>query len=111
MTTIRIPTPLRPYTEGRKEIAVAGDTIGAALEDLGRQYPALAPHLYDESGQLRPYVNVFINETDFRSAQGLDTPLGADDRLMIVPSIAGGLAAEGAPGLQWVAASLAVYCR
>lgn len=90
MSTVRIPTPLRPYAGGQKEIVVEGATVGAALEALARRHPGLATHLFDEGGELRPYVNLFVNDQDVRSAQGRATPLGDEDRLMIVPSIAGG---------------------
>jgi molybdopterin synthase sulfur carrier subunit len=90
MTTIRIPTPLRPYTEGQKEVTVHGETIGGALKDLSARFPSIATHLYDESGQLRPYVNVFINQEDSRNMNGADTPVSEGDQLMIIPSIAGG---------------------
>ena len=90
MITIRIPTPLRQYAEGEKEVEVQGETIGEALNDLAEQYPAMKDHLYDEGGALRPYVNVFINQEDARQLQGAETPIQAGDRLMIVPSIAGG---------------------
>ncbi len=90
MTTIRIPTPLRPYTNSQAEIAVSGDTVGAVLGDLTRQHPALRQHLYAESGELRAFVNVFLNDEDVRHIRGTETPVKDTDRLMIVPSIAGG---------------------
>ncbi len=93
MSTIRIPTPLRPYTGGNKEIQVQADTVERALQQLLDQFPALKPHLLDEEGQLRSYVNVFLNDTDIRQLQGPQTPVRGEDRLMIVPSIAGGSAA------------------
>jgi molybdopterin converting factor small subunit len=91
MTTIRIPTPLRQYTNGQAEIAVAGPDVGAALADLTGRHPALRGHLYTEGGELRAFVNVFLNDEDVRHLQGAATPIGDADRLMIVPSIAGGL--------------------
>jgi MoaD family protein len=90
MTTIRIPTPLRPYTNSQAEIAVAGETVGDALQDLVRQHPTLRQHLYTDGGELRAFVNIFLNDEDIRHVRGADTPLKAGDRLMIVPSIAGG---------------------
>ena len=90
MPTIRIPTPLRAYTNSQAEIAVAGSTVGALLTDLTTQYPNLRQHLYAESGELRAFVNVFLNEEDIRHIRGADTPVQDQDRLMIVPSIAGG---------------------
>lgn len=90
MTAVRVPTPLRPYTEGQKEIEVEADTVGGALHSLAETYPGLEKHLFDDEGKLRSYVNVFVNEDDVRGLDGEDTPLGADDQVTIVPSIAGG---------------------
>ncbi len=90
MTTIKIPTPLRPYTDGNQEIHVQGDTVGVVIRDLTEQYPGLKKHLFNDDGRLRPYVNIFINQEDIRVLQGEDTPIKVGDRLMIVPSIAGG---------------------
>lgn len=91
MPTIRIPTPLRQYTGGQAEVTVAGATVGEALTDLTAQHPNLRQHLYGDTGQLRSFVNVFLNQSDIRELQGGDTALKDSDRLMIVPSIAGGL--------------------
>lgn len=90
MATIRIPTPLRQYTGGQAEIAVTGESVGAILGDLTHQHPALKPHLYTEAGELRAFVNIFLNDEDVRHLQGAQTPVQPADRLMIVPSIAGG---------------------
>jgi molybdopterin/thiamine biosynthesis adenylyltransferase/rhodanese-related sulfurtransferase/molybdopterin converting factor small subunit len=89
MTTIKIPTPLRAYTNGSAEIEVKGETVGAALTDLVSQHPDLRAHLYN-GDQLRNFVNVFIGEEDIRYRDGLETPLEAADNLRIIPSIAGG---------------------
>lgn len=90
MATLRIPTPLRPYAGGVSEIAVTSDNVGGALAELIEQHPTLQPHLYDEDGELRAFVNVFLNEEDVRYLQGIETELAANDKLMIIPSIAGG---------------------
>jgi len=90
MTTLRIPTPLRPYAEGQSEITVQGLTVGEALNDLVTQYPALKKHLFAETGELRPFANLFLGDEDIRHLQGVDTPLKDGDKLMIIPSIAGG---------------------
>lgn len=90
MTIIRIPTPLRAYTGGLKEVEVQGDTVGSALEALAEEHPSVKPHLFDETGTLRAYVNLFLNEEDVRNLQGHETPLTESDRLIIIPSIAGG---------------------
>lgn len=90
MTLIRIPTPLRPYTEGLREIEVYGKTVGIILQEVASKYPSIQPHLFDGEGKLRAYVNIFLNEQDIRNLSGHDTHVEENDKLMIVPSIAGG---------------------
>ncbi len=90
MPTIRIPTPLRPFTGGNPAVLVAGETVGAALQDLAVRYPDLRKHLYAESGELRPFVNVFLSEENVRFLGGVSTPVKDTDVLRIVPSMAGG---------------------
>jgi molybdopterin converting factor small subunit len=90
MPSLRIPTPLRAYTAGQSEIAVQGSTAGEALNDLITQHPALKPHLFNGDGALRPFVNLFLDEENINELGGLETPLKADDRLLLIPSIAGG---------------------
>lgn len=64
--------------------------MGEALSSLTDRYPSLRPHLYNDGGELRPFVNLFLNEEDVRYLKGVETPLKENDRLMIIPSIAGG---------------------
>jgi len=90
MPTLRIPTPLRPYAEGQTEVSVQGQNVSEALNDLTAQYPQLRQHLYSDEGALRAFVNLFLGEEDIRHLQGTDTPLKDDDKLRIIPSIAGG---------------------
>jgi molybdopterin converting factor small subunit len=90
MTTLRIPTPLRPYADGQTEVTVTGGNVGAALKDLVAQYPELKKHLFNDAEELRPFVNLFLGDEDVRYLEGVDTPLKAGDKLMIIPSIAGG---------------------
>lgn len=90
MPMIRIPAPLRTYTNGDKEVQVPGDTVGEALENFTDRYPELRPHLFNGHGELRAFVNLFLNEDNIRDLQGVQTSLQADDRLMLVPSVAGG---------------------
>jgi molybdopterin converting factor small subunit len=90
MSTLRIPTPLRPYTGGQAEIMVDGQTVREALANVTGQHGGLTRHLFGADGQLRSYVNLYVNDEDIRSLSGLDTPIKANDRLMLVPSIAGG---------------------
>ncbi len=89
MATIRIPTPLRPYSGGNSAVTVSGDTVGEALDNLTQQHPQLRNHLFDGE-ELRSFVNVYLNKEDVRGLQGSQTALKADDTLMIIPSIAGG---------------------
>lgn len=91
MPILRIPTPLRSYTGGQSEVPVQGDTVAEAMNDLIRQFPALQPHLYNGQGTLRPFVNLFIGENNIKDLNGLETPIKAEDRLLLIPSIAGGL--------------------
>lgn len=90
MSSIRIPTPLRTYTDGEKEVQVSGKTVAEVMRQLTRQYPSVRTHIFDEGEQLRPYVNVFLNDENIRNLEGAQTPVGEGDRLMIIPSIAGG---------------------
>ena len=90
MTTLRIPTPLRAYTSGKSEVTVSGSNVLAALNDLTTQFPAIKPHLFNEGGDLRPFVNLFIGENNIKDLQGVDTPIKEGDKLMLIPSIAGG---------------------
>lgn len=90
MAKLRIPTPLRPYAEGQSEVNVQGATVQEALQDLTGRYPALRQHIFSDDGSLRAFVNLFLNDEDVRHLQGGDTPIREEDRLMILPSIAGG---------------------
>lgn len=88
--TVRIPGPLRKHTEGQSEVTVEGQTVSGALQALESQYPGLHDRLYDGSGELRPFINIYLNEADIRFDKGLETPVGENDDLSIVPAVAGG---------------------
>ena len=90
MTILRIPTPLRPYTNGKNEVNVNGANISEALNDLTKQFPNIKPHLFKEGGERRPFVNIFIGENNSKDLQGVETPIKDGERLMLIPSIAGG---------------------
>jgi adenylyltransferase/sulfurtransferase len=89
MTTIRIPTPLRPYAGGQSIVTVTGNTVSAAVDDLTQQHPDLRTHLF-EKDDLRSFVNIYLNQEDVRYLDGAATEVGENDTLMIIPSIAGG---------------------
>ena len=90
MPVLRIPTPLRTYTNGLSEVSVQGNDVGQAMHSLIEQFPTMRPHLYNEKGELRPFVNLFLGEDNVKDLQGLSTPLKDGDRIMLIPSIAGG---------------------
>ena len=89
-TIIRIPTPLRSLTDGAAEVAVEGHDVAAALQELGRRHEGILERVLDESGNLRPFVNVFLDSTNLRELDGLDTRLRAGVVLSIIPAVAGG---------------------
>ena len=90
MPILRIPTPLRTYADGQTDVNLPGSTVGELMNNLVVQYPSLRPHLFSSETQLRPFVNLFLNEDNIKDLQGMDTPLKESDRLMLIPSIAGG---------------------
>ena len=90
MPTLRIPTPLRPYAGGQGEFVVQAGTVAEALNEVVSSHPALRQHLFSEDGELRAFVNLFLNEEDIRHLQGVETPVGERDKLILIPSIAGG---------------------
>ena len=90
MPVLCIPAPLRSYTDNAREIPVQAGTVAAALDEMVARYPALRTHLFTETGDLRAFVNLFLNDEDIRHLQGVETSLGEHDQLLIIPSIAGG---------------------
>jgi molybdopterin synthase sulfur carrier subunit len=88
-TAVRIPTQLRPLAGGASELTVEGETVGDVLKALDAAHPGFADRLFDESGALRRFVNVFLGEEDVRFLDGLNTPVG-NEGLSIVPAVAGG---------------------
>jgi len=90
MSTIKIPTPLRPYAGGQSKIEVQGETVAEVLDQLVEDYPDIRQHIMNGDNELRPFVNLFLNGENVKDLQGGETPLGKDDRLMLIPSIAGG---------------------
>jgi len=90
MPVLRIPTPLRAYTSGQSDVNVKGANISEVLTDLTSQYPTIKPHLFNDSGDLRPFVNLFIGEHNIKDLQGVDTAVKDGDKILLIPSIAGG---------------------
>jgi len=88
--TIEIPTAFRRFTEGAPKVDSAAATVADALNDLTAKFPALARHVRDEQGQIRQFLNVYLNEEDIRFLGGESCALKEGDRVLLVPSIAGG---------------------
>jgi sulfur-carrier protein len=88
--TVRIPAQLRSLTGGHGEVSVEGSTVGEALKALDAAHSGFADRLFDESGNLRRFVNVFLADEDVRFLEGLQTPVANGQTLSIVPAVAGG---------------------
>jgi molybdopterin synthase sulfur carrier subunit len=88
--TVRIPTPLRKLTEGKDEVASDGKSIGEVINDLENQFPGLKERICDEDGNLRRFVNIYLNDEDIRFSNNLQTEVSEGDELSIIPAIAGG---------------------
>ena len=87
---VRVPTPLRKYTQGADEVSAQGASVKAIVEDLEKNYPGIKERLCDESGKIRRFVNDYVNGDDIRFLQNLETNLKEGDAISIVPAIAGG---------------------
>src|SRR5256885_9790012 len=90
-TRILIPTPLRPYTDKKDAVDAEGGTVGELLADLTAKHAGLKPHLYNDQGRLRSFVNVYVNDEDIRYLQKEQTPVSPGDTISIIPSVAGGV--------------------
>ena len=88
--TVRIPAQLRTLSGGSGELALSGSTVAEVLKDLDSSHPGFADRLFDETGALRRFVNIFLADEDVRFLQGLDTPVADGQTLSIVPAVAGG---------------------
>ena len=86
---VRIPTIFRPHTDGQKQVVGDGDTLAALLADLETRYAGLSPRVV-EAGELRRFVNVYVNDSDVRFTGGLLTTLADGDEVTILPAVAGG---------------------
>jgi molybdopterin converting factor small subunit len=88
--TIEIPTAFRRFTDGTPRVDCSATTVAGALEELTSRFPDLSRHVRDESGQIRQFLNVYLNEEDIRFLGGESCALKEGDRVLLVPSIAGG---------------------
>jgi molybdopterin synthase sulfur carrier subunit len=90
MIKVRIPTPLRPLTKGQGEVETKASSVVEMIEALNSTHPGIKDRLCDETGELRRFVNIYVNEEDIRFLKGKDTSLKDGDEVSIVPAIAGG---------------------
>jgi molybdopterin synthase sulfur carrier subunit len=87
---VRIPTPLRRITNGADRVSVDAQDLRSVIDALNRAHPGIKDRLCDESGELRHFVNVYLNGEDVRYLQGLATATKTGDEVSIVPAVAGG---------------------
>lgn len=90
MATVLVPTPLRRLTGGQAKLEVSGNDVGALLVAINQQFPGIADKVLDDDGNVKRFINVFVNDDEIRTLQGLQTPVQASDRVSIVPAMAGG---------------------
>ncbi|MDH6141339.1 MULTISPECIES: MoaD/ThiS family protein [Kitasatospora] len=88
--TVRIPTILRTYTDGRSEVTAEGATLAEVIADLDRNHTGIGARLLDDTGKLRRFVNVYVNDDDVRFAEGLATEIPGGAGISIIPAVAGG---------------------
>lgn len=90
MIQVRIPTPLRKFTGGSEAVEAEGSTVTALVADLDRRYPGIRERICDDGGQVRRFVNIFVNGEDIRFLGDLDASVADGDEVSIIPSVAGG---------------------
>jgi molybdopterin synthase sulfur carrier subunit len=90
MIKVRIPTPLRPLTKGQGEVETKASSVVEMIETLNGAHPGIKDRLCDETGELRRFVNIYVNEEDIRFLKGKETSLKDGDEVSIAPAIAGG---------------------
>jgi molybdopterin synthase sulfur carrier subunit len=86
---IHIPTPMRQHTEGQAVVEASGGSVQAALDDLSRKFPAVSQRIF-ENGQVRRFINIYLNDEDIRYLDNLTTAVKDGDELSIIPAVAGG---------------------
>ena len=91
MPIVRIPSPLRRYTDGQSKVTVSGSTVNQVIDSLEASYPGVKSRVCDEDGQIKRYVNVFVNEDEIRTLEGAESSVSETDEVSIVPAMAGGI--------------------
>lgn len=90
MATVYMPTPLRRLTAGQAKVEVDGADVGTIIQAIDAQYPGVADRLLDDDGNVKRFINVFVNDSEIRGMQGMHTPVQPTDKVSIVPAMAGG---------------------
>ena len=90
MSTLHIPSLMKSYVNNQTEVQLAGSTIAEALSDLTIRYPSIKPHIMDKNGDLRRYVNLFVNTINIKDLNGVQTAIQENDKIILLPSISGG---------------------
>ena len=90
-TTVRIPTPLRRVTDGQDKVSADGATLGEIIDSMESQFPGIKARICDDDGNLRNFVNVFVNGEDVRFMDGVNSATADGDEISIVPAVAGGV--------------------
>jgi sulfur-carrier protein len=90
VATVRVPPVLRPSVGGEKEINAAGSSVGEVLRAVAAEHPQTESQIFSPEGDLNRYFNVYLNDEDVRVLDGLQTPVGEADTLVILPAMAGG---------------------
>lgn len=93
--TVRIPTPLRRLTQNQPEVEAEGNTIEGLIENLEANYPGIKERICDESGNIRRFVNIYLNDEDIRFLDGNATAVKDGDEISVIPAIAGGSSDDG----------------
>ena len=88
---VRIPGPLRRITQNKDRVEVESDTLAQAIAELEGQFPGISDRLLDDGGELRHFVNVYVNGEDVQFLDGLQTAIKGGDEVSIVPAVAGGV--------------------
>ena len=88
--SVRVPTILRTYTGGDAVVTGEPGTVRDVIQKLDADYPGIGARLLDDAGQLRRFVNVYVDDEDVRLAQGLDTPVAEGGQVSVIPAVAGG---------------------
>ena len=90
MITLMLPIALRGIADGKSSVEVSGSTVGEALADVTSKYPEMKRHIFDDDGNIRPFINAYLGEENVNALQGLDTPVADGAELMLIPAMAGG---------------------